>query len=110
MVNSQDQVEMLDYNKRTVTIVTPNTGTNVNNPDIKKSRLLGIQFNANNFYKNDENLKNAINMFNVAGQAFILKPPHMRYYPLTIEIPPENPASMSFKEKQIKSRFVSYSI
>jgi len=110
MVNSQDQVEMLDFNKRTVTIVTPDIGTNKNNPDIDKSKLLGIQFNANNFYKKDEYLTNSINMFNTAGSSCILKPAHMRYYPLTVEIPPENPPSYSFKEREIKSRFIGFSI
>jgi hypothetical protein len=110
MVNSQDQVEMLDFNKRTVTIVTPDIGTNKNNPDINKSKLLGIQFNANNFYKKDEYLTNSINMFNTAGSSFILKPSNMRYYPLTVVIPPENPPSYSFKEREFKSRFIGFSI
>lgn len=110
MINSQDQVELLEFNKRTVTIVTPDVGINTSNPDIMKSSLLGIQFNANNFYKKDEYLTNAINMFNTVGHAFILKPTHMRYYPLTIDIPPENPESLSFKEKTVKSRFIGFSI
>ena len=110
MINSQDQVELLEFNKRTLTIVTPDIGTNTSNPDIMKSKLLGIQFNANNFYKKDEYLTNSINMFNTIGYAFILKPTNMRYYPLTIDIPPENPVSLSFKEKTVKTRFIGFSI
>jgi hypothetical protein len=110
MVNSQDQLEILEFNKRTVTIVTPDFGINKNNPNINNSKLLGIQFNANNFHKKDKHLTNAINMFNTFGCAFILKPSLMRYFPLTVEIPPRNPDSMSFKERDIKSRFVNFSI
>jgi hypothetical protein len=110
MVNSQDQKELLEYNKRTVTIVTPDIGVNKNNPDITKSKLLGIQFNANNFYKKDNYLTNSINMFNDAGSAFILKPADLRYYPITVTIPPPNPQSLSFKPQEIKTKFMELSI
>ena len=110
MVNSQDQVELLEFNKRTVTIVTPDVGINKPNPDINKSRLLGIQFNANNFFQKDNYLNNSINMFNSARKAFILKPEIMRYYPIFVTLPPENPAGYSFKSRPIKTKFLSLSI
>ena len=110
MVNSQDQQELLEFNKRTMTIVTPDIGINKNNPDVNKSKLLGIQFNANNFYQKDNSLNNSINMFNSAGCAFILKPAEMRYYPITVTIPPPNPPGYSFKERQIKNNYIGLSI
>lgn len=110
MVNSQDQLELLEFNKRTVTIVTPDVGINKPNPDISKSRLLGIQFNANNFFQKDNYLNNSINMFNTAKKAFILKPEIMRYYPIFVTLPPENPEGYSFKSRPIKTKFLSLSI
>jgi len=110
MVNSQDQQELLEFNKRTMTIVTPDIGINKNNPDVNKSKLLGIQFNANNFYQKDNSLNNSINMFNSAGCAFILKPAEMRYYPITVTVPPPNPPGYSFKERQIKNNYIGLSI
>ena len=110
MVNSQDQLELLEFNKRTVTIVTPDIGINKPNPDINKSRLLGIQFNANNFFQKDNYLNNSINMFNNAGHAFILKPEAMRYYPIFVTLPPENPLGYSFSSRPIKTKFLELSI
>jgi len=110
MVNSQDQQELLEFNKRTVTIVTPDIGINKNNPDVNKSKLLGIQFNANNFYQKDNSLNNSINMFNNAGCAFILKPAEMRYYPIKVTIPPPNPPGYSFNSRPIKTKFMELSI
>ena len=110
MINSHDQKELLEFNKRTVTIVTPDIGINKNNPDIDKSKLLGIQFNANNFNKKDDSLTHSINMFNTAGCAFILKPPDMRYYPITVTLPPPNPSSYALKPTEVKTRFIEFSI
>ena len=110
MINSQDQQELLEFNKRTVTIVTPDIGINKNNPDIDKSKLLGIQFNANNFYQKDNYLNNSINMFNNSGCAFILKPPEMRYYPITVTIPSKNPPGYSFSSREIKTKFMELTI
>jgi len=110
MINSQDQQELLEFNKRTVTIVTPDVGINKNNPDINKSKLLGIQFNANNFYQKDTSLNNSLNMFNNTGCAFILKPAEMRYYPITITVPSQNPPSYSFNSREIKTKFMELSI
>ena len=110
MINSQDQQELLEFNKRTVTIVTPDVGTNKNNPDINKSKLLGIQFNANNFYQKDNSLNNSINMFNNNGCAFILKPAEMRYYPITITIPSKNPPGYSFNAREVQNEFIELSI
>lgn len=110
MINSQDQQELLEFNKRTVTIVTPDVGTNKNNPDINKSKLLGIQFNANNFYQKDNSLNNSINMFNNNGCAFILKPAEMRYYPITINIPSKNPPGYSFNAREVQNEFIELSI
>ena len=110
MINSHDQRELLEFNKRTVTIVTPDIGINKNNPDIDNSKLLGIQFNANNFYKKDNSLTHSINMFNTAGCAFILKPPEMRYYPITVTLPSENPSSYALKPTEVKTRFIEFSI
>lgn len=110
MINSHDKLELLEFNKRTVTIVTPDVGVNKPNPDIDKSKLLGIQFNANNFSQTDNYLNNTINMFNNAGHAFILKPFEMRYFPIFVTIPPENPTGYSFASRPIKTEFLSLSI
>jgi hypothetical protein len=110
MIHISDQQELLTYNKRTITIVTPDIGINKNNPDINKSKELGIQFNANNFYKKDQYLTNSINMFNDAGCAFILKPASMRYYPIEVIIPKENDPNLSFGPREVKAPYMSFTI
>jgi hypothetical protein len=110
MINSQDKLELLEFNKRTVTIVTPDVGVNKPNPDIDKSKLLGIQFNANNFSQTDNTLNTSVNMFNNEGHSFILKPEEMRYYPIFVTLPSENPAGYSFASRPIKTKFLELSI
>ena len=40
------------------------------------------------YQKMDDNMKHYLAKFNEAGTAFILKPEHLRYIPVTIPIPP----------------------
>ena len=49
-------------------------------------------------------------MFNNTGCAFILKPAEMRYYPITITVPSQNPPSYSFNSREIKTKFMELSI
>ncbi len=101
---SPDQTELVDFNKRSMSIVTPDVGVSTTNPNPGAAALLGVQVAAINFSNADENMKNTVSLFTTAGRAFILKPANLRYVPLTITIPADNPASYNFKAREFQGR------
>jgi len=110
MKNSPDQNELIEFNKRSMTIVTPDIGANPMNPNISTANLLGIQFTAIQFSNEDESYKKAYNFFSDNGSAFILKPEELRYKPLYIPVPKDPPPGYSFAPRELKSRYVNFQI
>lgn len=94
MINTPDQKELLEFNRRSMTVVTPDLGTTPLNPDSNVSKQLGVQIVASDFSINDQNLADNKNMF--LEYAFILKPLVQRYTPTEIVVPPPNPPSYNF--------------
>ena len=41
--------------------------------------------------------------FDKYGSAFALKPAHLRYEPVTIEVVPDNPEDYSFEDRDLKT-------
>jgi len=101
---SPDQSELLEFNKVSMSIVTPDVGVSTTNPNPNASLQLGVQVNAINFSNADENMKNDMDLFITAGYAFILKPANLRYIPVTIDIPADNPTNYSFKPQEFEGR------
>jgi hypothetical protein len=64
MKNSPDQNELINFNKQSTTIVTPDVGAYSANPNISTANLLGIQFTAINFSNKDAVYTNTFNFFN----------------------------------------------
>jgi hypothetical protein len=110
MKNSPDQNELIDFNKKSMTIVTPDIGANSANPNILTSNLLGIQFTAINFSNQDAFYTNTFNFFNDSGTAFILKPADLRYTPLYIQVPNNPPPGYSFAPRQLSGRYYNFNI
>ena len=96
MVHSPDQQELLTFNKLSMTIVTPDVGVKPTNPDPLSACQLGIQINATDFSNRDVNNIANMNLFNSAGNAFILKPIDQRENPFMYSIPADNPSDYSF--------------
>jgi len=99
MKYSPDQTELLEYNKKNMTIVTPDVGVNTENPSINSATQLGIQINAINFSNNDDNMNSDMNYFITERRAFILKPLKLRYIPIYITVPDPNPEGYSFSAR-----------
>jgi hypothetical protein len=110
MKNSPDQNELIDFNKKSMTIVTPDIGANSANPNILTANLLGIQFTAINFSNQDAFYTNTFNFFNDSGNAFILKPANLRYTPLYIQVPNNPPPSYSFAPRELSGRYYNFNI
>ena len=98
MVNTPDQTELLDFNKRSMTVVTPDVGASTHvNPDPSISTQLGIQIVAPDFSIDDQNLTDIKNMF--IDYAFILKPASQRYQPVVLTVPTPNPPSYNYSPR-----------
>lgn len=110
MKNSPDQTELINFNKQSMTIVTPDISHNPSNPSISTSNLLGIQFTTINFSNKDSNYKTALNYFSNSGNAFVLKPADLRYIPVTIQVPNDPPPSYSFAPRSQSARYYSFQI
>jgi hypothetical protein len=110
MKNSPDQNELINFNKQSTTIVTPDIGAYSPNPNISTANLLGIQFTAMNFSNQDSSYTNILNFFSESGSAFILKPADLRYTPIYIQVPNNPPPSYSFAPRQYSGRYHSFNI
>jgi hypothetical protein len=110
MKNSPDQNELIDFNKKSMTVVTPDIGANSGNPNILTANLLGIQFTAINFSNKDAVYANTFNFFNDSGNAFILKPADLRYTPLYIQVPNNPPPTYSFAPRESSGRYYKFNI
>lgn len=90
--NTPDVNELTEFNKRGMTIVTPDTGSNPPNPSGIVCRASGCQMIAIRYQFVDNNLMENALFFDRAGYAFALKPADLRYQPVTVPAPiPQNP-------------------
>lgn len=91
--NSPDTQELTEYNKRNMTIVLPDSGTNPANPSGILCRNYGCQMVAMRYQLVDNFLIENALFFDTSNYAFALKPLELRYQPVTIPDPtPQNPA------------------
>lgn len=90
--NIPDVDELTEFNKRGMTIVTPDNMPNPANPSGMVCRASGCQMVAIRYQLVDNNLLENALFFDRVGYAFALKPAHLRYQPVTVPTPtPQNP-------------------
>jgi hypothetical protein len=70
----------------------------------------GVQMVAMSFQNFDANMEYYDLMFDGVGSAFALKPVQLRYVPATLPVPPANPPSYSYKTRETKTDYYSFSI
>ena len=78
---SSNPNELINYNKRNMTIAIPDTRINRTNVSADLSRNRGCQMSAMRYNTVDTNLTNYISFFNNKGYSFVLKPKNLRYDP-----------------------------
>jgi len=106
--NNPDINELIDFNKRGMTIVFPNSGANPGNPSGVLCREAGCQMVAMRYQYNDSNLQENNTFFDGVNYAFALKPDVLRYTPVTVPDPtPQDPAN-SYATRTMASRYYSY--
>lgn len=90
--NNPDIDELTDFNRRGMTIVTPDNESNPPNPSGMVCRASGCQMVAIRYQLVDNNLLENALFFDRVGYAFALKPVNLRYQPVTVPAPtPQNP-------------------
>ena len=99
-----------DFNKKNMSIVLPNWRANDTNPNFNIARTYGCQFIGMSFQNYDSNLELYDVFFDKNKTAFVLKPPDLRYIPVTIPVPPPAPAEYSYANRSIKSDYYHYNI
>ena len=107
---SPDLNELIEYNKRCMTIAMPDKGADPANPSGILVRETGSQMIAMRYQNYDTNLEESEMFFNHAGYAFALKPAHFRYVQKTIPKPPAQDPSLSYATRTVSSDYYSFNI
>ena len=105
-----DMNELIDYNKKNMSIVLPDLSTSIKNPSAILSMNYGCQMVALSLQSYDANLEYYNELFDTAGSAFILKPAELRFIPVTIPKPPPPNPAYSYEKRDIKSDYYEFTI
>jgi hypothetical protein len=105
-----DMQELIEFNKKNMSIVLPDLSTSSKNPSSSLSLNYGCQLVALSFQSYDASLEYYNEMFDTAGSAFVLKPLELRYIPVTIPVPPPANPAYSYEKREIKADYYNFTI
>ena len=108
MKNNPDIEELTEYNKRNITIVFPDDGTNPVNPNGVLCQAAGCQMIAMRYQYVDNYLLQNTAFFDNAGYAFALKPIELRYVPVTIPEPTTQDPALAYDTRTVSTDFYSF--
>jgi hypothetical protein len=106
--NNPDINELTDFNRRGITIVTPDNGVSPANPSGMVCRASGCQMVALRYQLVDNNLMENALFFDRAGYAFALKPADLRYQPVTVPSPTPQLPEYSYATRNASTDFYSF--
>lgn len=106
--NNPDINELQQYNKRNMTIVIPDKGSNPPNPSGILCREAGCQMVAMRYQYVDSFLAENNNFFNNCAYAFCLKPARLRYREVTISMPTPQRPELSYATRNASTDFYSF--
>ena len=102
--------ELVDFNKKNMTLELPNVSANDKNPSAALAQKYGVQMVAMNYQNYDSNLEYNEEFFAKAGYAFVLKPAELRYTITTIPPPNSQNPALSYANRQYKSDYFNFTI
>lgn len=91
-----DFEELIEFNKKNMTISMPNLSTNDYNVEAAVHMRYGCQCIAMNYQNYDEHLEFIDSFFENEGHAFVLKPEELRYIPVTIKNPSKQDPKLGY--------------
>ena len=106
--NNPDMNELIEFNRRGMTIVLPNNGQNPENPNGIVSRANGCQMVAMRYQMVDNNLMENTGFFDRAGYAFALKPVELRYQPVTFPEPTAQLPEYSYATRNVSTDYYNF--
>ncbi len=107
---SQDTAELIEYNRKSMTICLPDLGTAPVNYSAALPMSYGCQMVALAFQSYDPNMQYYEKYFNGKTSAFDLKPVHLRYIPVKITVPDKPSINVSYATRTVSKPYVQYSI
>ena len=106
--NNPDMNELIEFNRRGMTIVLPNNGQNPENPNGIVSRANGCQMVAMRYQMVDNNLMENTGFFDRAGYAFTLKPVELRYNQVTFQAPTPQLPEYSYATRNVSTDYYNF--
>jgi hypothetical protein len=107
---THDADELKEHNKKNMSIVMPDLTNESTNMPASLHNKYGCQFVCMNYQTLDENLKYYLDLFNEHGHAFILKPKKLRYFPVTVALPPPQDPKLSYAPRTIEKPYYKHAI
>lgn len=106
--NNPDINELTEFNKRGMTIVVPDNGSNPANPSSLVCRASGCQMIAMRYQLVDNFLMENTLFFDRAGYAFALKPPDLRYQPVKVPAPTPQLPQYSYATRNASTDYYNF--
>lgn len=106
--NNPDINELTEYNKRNMTMVVPDKGSNPSNPSGILCRATGCQMVAMRYQYVDNFLMENNLFFDRARYAFALKPEELRYKPVTVPPPTKQLPEYSYATRTASTDYYSF--
>lgn len=108
--NIQDFNELIEFNKQKMTIVMPNKSSNVKDVAPTLSMTYGCQLVGMPLQQRGTFTDYYNKYFNDQNSAFVLKPPELRYVPVTIPVPPPVDPKLSYAKREVEEDYYKFSI
>ena len=105
-----DMQELIEFNKRQMSLVLPNISEYDTNPNPSMGFKYGCQMMAVSIQNYDNSMEFYDKFFNQAGTAFVLKPENLRYIPATIKMPNAPPPAYSYKSRDVSTDYYNFSV
>jgi len=110
VIHTPDMDELIDYNKKCMTITYPNLSYQSTNYNTSTTMQYGAQMSCMCYQTNDSFLKAYNTLFEQSGYAFLLKPEKLRYIPVEVEKPTPLDPALSPGYKTYKTNYYNFNL
>jgi len=105
-----DMNELIDYNKKQMTLTMPDLGPNDTNSAASLHLKYGCQFVGMCYQNYDANMEFYETFFAEQNSAFVLKPENLRYEVVKIKVPPPQNPNVSYAPRKVQSDYYNFTI
>jgi len=105
-----DSQELIEYNKKFMSMSMPDMSAYDTNVSAALNFKYGCQWVGMCFQNFDSNMEYYDMFFDKTGHAFVLKPEHLRYIPVTIPVPTPQKPENSFTTRNTTTDYYSFNI